>query len=130
VVGVARVEAQRSRALQLVPDRPAVSLLARPLSDPAQRLPLVSAPLAPRPGEIGIYVSEAVVGLYGAQPGSLMTLPLDSPLRVRVLGVWRDYARQFGALAIDDAAYPALTGAERVYDLAPWFAPGAAVAAV
>ena len=130
VPGVARVEAQRSRALQLAPDRPAVSLLARPLSDPAQRLPLVSAPLAPRPGEIGVYVSEAVLGVYGAAPGSQMTLPLDPPVQVRVLGVWRDYARQFGAIAIDDAAYRGLTGDQRVNDLALWLSPGTDAAAV
>ena len=42
-----------------------------------------------------------------------------------MLGVWRDYARQFGAIAIDAASYRALTGDERINDLALWFAPGA-----
>ena len=100
------------------------------MSEPAQRLPLVSAPLAPRPGEIGVYVSEAVLGVYGAAPGSQMTLPLDPPVQVRVLGVWRDYARQFGAIAIDDAAYRGLTGDQRVNDLALWLSPGTDAAAV
>jgi putative ABC transport system permease protein len=125
VNGVARVEAQRVRPLQLAPDRPAVSLLARSLGNAGQRLPLVGAPLAPRAGEVGVYVSEAVAGLYGVQTGAMLTLPLDKPLRVRVLGVWRDYARQFGAIAIDDAAYRSITGDERVNDLALWLAPGA-----
>ncbi len=44
---------------------------------------------------------------------------------MRVLGVWRDYARQFGAIAIDAADYRALTGDERINDLALWFEPGA-----
>jgi putative ABC transport system permease protein len=50
------------------------------------------------------------------------------PARVR--GVWRDYARQFGAVAIDAATYRALTGDERVNDLAIRLAPGASLAAV
>jgi putative ABC transport system permease protein len=131
VPGVARVEAQRVRALQLAADRPAVSLLARPLGDaPQQRLPLVGEVRAPSDHELGVYVSEAVVGVYGARVGSRLTLPLERPVQATVLGVWRDYARQFGAIAIDDAAYRALTGDERVNDLALWLAPGADVAAV
>jgi putative ABC transport system permease protein len=47
-----------------------------------------------------------------------------------VLGVWRDYARQFGTIAIDDAVYRRLTGDTRINDLALWLAPGADVAAV
>ncbi len=50
------------------------------------------------------------------------------PLYVR--GIWRDYARQFGAVAIDAADYQRLTGDTRVNDLALWLAPGAAVAEV
>ena len=42
-----------------------------------------------------------------------------------MLGVWRDYARQFGAIAIDIADYRALTGDARINDLALWLAPGA-----
>ena len=50
------------------------------------------------------------------------------PLFVR--GIWRDYARQFGAVAIDAADYQRLTGDSRVNDLALWLAPGAAPAGV
>jgi putative ABC transport system permease protein len=121
--GVVRVEALRAQPLQLDPKRPAVVLLARPLDDPARRLPLVDAPQPARPGETGVFVSEAMVALYGAAPGRTLELPGLGAVRVR--GVWRDYARQFGAIAIDDAAYRRLTGDERVNDLALWLAPAA-----
>ncbi len=127
--GVQRVMASRVRSLQLAPDRPAVVLLARPLAQPAQDLPLLAPPLPPRAGETGVYLSEAAALLYGWQPGQMISLPIgrDPGGRsdARVLGVWRDYARQFGAIAIDDAAYRALTGDRRINDLALWFAPGA-----
>ena len=127
--GVQRVAASRVRSLQLAPGRPAVTLIARPLTQPAQELPLLEAPLPARPGETGVYLSEAAASLYDRQPGQTMTLPIGrepgARSEVRVLGIWRDYARQFGAIAIDAGAYRALTGDERINDLALWFAPGA-----
>ncbi len=100
--GVARVEVARTRALVLDAARPAVALIARPLSDPARQLPLLAPPLPPSGTLPGVYVSEAMAALYGAEPGSTLALPLAATLvKVRVLGVWRDYARQFGAIAID-----------------------------
>ncbi|GMV44736.1 MAG: permease [Pseudomonadota bacterium] len=135
--GVARVQATRVRALQLAPGRPAVTLLARPLPDPAAALPLRAPPLPPRPGLPGVFVSEAAAMLYGARPGSTLRLPLASAtgrtapgalggVEVYVRGVWRDFARQFGAVAIDAAEYRALTGDTRVNDLALWLTNGAA----
>ena len=83
------------------------------------------------PGETGVYLSEAAAALYDKQPGQLDP-PADPAGRTpgehseaRVLGIWRDYARQFGAIAIDAAAYQALTGDTRINDLALWLAPGA-----
>ncbi len=129
--GVQRVAASRVTSLQLAPDRPAVTLIARDLAQPAQALPMIEAPLAPAPGEVGVYVSEAMVSLYGAAVGRRIALPLgNASVRPRVLGVWRDYARQFGAIAIDAADYRRLTGDARVNDLAIWLAPGATSAEV
>ncbi len=131
IPGVRQVQAARSRALLLAPDRPAVTLFARELRDPASSLPLIETPLAPQAGETGVYVSEAMVSLHGARPGGWLDLPVgDRPLRVRVLGVWRDYARQFGTIAIDQDAYLRHTGDSRINDLALWLQPGADVAAV
>jgi putative ABC transport system permease protein len=127
--GVARVEASRTRAVVFDPTRPAVSLVARPLPNPARNLPLLAAPLPASPPLPGVYVSEAVVALYGAASGQVLELPIAthgaSSVKVQVLGVWRDYARQFGAIAIDTATYRRLTGDDRSNDLALWLAPGA-----
>ncbi|MDH5340505.1 MAG: ABC transporter permease, partial [Rubrivivax sp.] len=133
--GVLRLQAGRSRPLQLAPARPAVALLAREIGKPAETLPLLAPPLPARPGELGVFVSEAVVALYGAAPGDWLSLPLGTsmdtpPLQARVRGVWRDYARQFGAITIDRADYVRLTGDQRVNDLALWLAPGADMAAL
>ncbi|MEO7850752.1 MAG: ABC transporter permease, partial [Rubrivivax sp.] len=125
--GVQRVMASRMRALTLAPGRPAVTLIARPLTRPAETLPLLEASAAPREGEIGVYVSEAAAALYELRQGELMRLPIAAAGEVsaRVLGVWRDYARQFGAIAIDLQDYRRLTGDQRINDLALWLAPQA-----
>jgi len=129
--GVQRLQASRTRSLQLAPARPAVALIAREIANPAEDLPLLEAPRPAAPGEIGVFVSEAVVALYGVRAGDSLRLPLaDRELAVRVRGVWRDYARQFGAITMDRADYLALTGDARVNDLALWLAPGADAAAV
>ena len=126
--GVARVEASRVRAMTLDPARPTVSLIARPLTDPARSLPLLAPPLPPVAGLPGVYVSEAMAALYDAPAGSTLMLPLaGEPVRVAVLGVWRDYARQFGAVAIDASVYQRLTGDALQNDLALWLAPCARI---
>jgi putative ABC transport system permease protein len=135
LAGVAKVQAQRVRALSLDPAQPTVALVSRPLADPAQALPLLAPPLPLPAGEVGVFVSEAVVALYGVQPGGTMVLPLTqtqtaAPLTVRVLGVWRDFARQFGAISIDARDYQRLTGDLRLNDLAVWLQPGADAAAL
>ena len=128
--GVRAVEPSRSRALPWAPGQPTVTLIARTLRDPAADLPLL-APALPSTGGVEVFVSEAMVRLYAATPGSTVLLPLDgTPVPARVRGVWRDYARQFGAVVIDAAVYRQLTGDERVNDLALWLAPGASMAEV
>ena len=134
VPGVERVLASRTRTLQLAPDRPAVTLISRPLPAPQDALPLLQAPLPAstvQAGEVGVFVTEAMVSLYGAEAGSRLMLPLaGTQVPVRVRGVWRDYARQFGAVVMDEADYRRLTADDRLNDLALWLRPGASTAAV
>jgi len=128
--GVRDVQPSRSRALPWAPGQPTVTLIARPLQDPAADLPLLE-PALPSQGGVEVFVSEAMVRLYAATPGSTVLLPLDGqPVPARVRGVWRDYSRQFGAVVIDAAVYRQLTGDERVNDLALWLTPGASMAEV
>ena len=125
VPGVLRVEAARVVPVVLDESRPAVVLVARPLADPAAVLPLLAAPRPAPAGAVGVFVSEALVSLYGAAPGRPFTMPVaGTPRELWVRGVWRDYARQFGTVVIDEADYRRLSGDGRVNDLALWLAPG------
>ncbi|MET0350202.1 MAG: ABC transporter permease [Rhizobacter sp.] len=124
--GVVRAESQRVSTVLMDERRPPVTLIARPLTDPARELPL-TGDLQPLPaGETGVYVSEAMVDLYRAAPGTRFVLPLPDGSRATVFvrGVWRDYARQHGAVMLHAADYRRLTGDTRVNDLAMWLAPG------
>ncbi|MGQ2980960.1 MAG: FtsX-like permease family protein, partial [Polaromonas sp.] len=150
VPGVERSGSLRVTQLLLDAGQPAVALIARDLQDPAGSLPLVGQPLPVPAGHIAIYVSEPMVDLYGARPGRVFA-PISEPFRALdhvgqgatainsgatpvpgeaapvfyVAGVWRDYARQFGAIAMDQRDFERLTGDRRVNDLALWLAPGA-----
>jgi putative ABC transport system permease protein len=126
------VQTQRVAYVVLDPQRPAVALLARELEDPAHELPLVGTLLDAPSGETPAYVSEAMVSLYGAAPGTRLAMPLPDGTRTTlfVRGVWRDYARQHGAVTMRRADYRRLTGDERVNDMAMWLAPGTDAAAV
>ncbi len=132
VDGVVRVEAQRVLPVLLAPIRPPVAVIARPLAEPTRSLPMVGDLAEGRPGFVDVYVSEPMVDLYGAAPGSVLTLPIPEGSRSTfvVRGVWRDYARQSGAVVIDAQAYRRISHDERVNDLALWLAPEAAAATV
>ncbi len=127
--GVDRMQAQRVTTAVLDPRRPAIALIARPLADPARSLPLTGELVDAPPGAVAAYVSEAMVSLYHADPGTRFELPLPNGTRVTVFvrGVWRDYARQHGAVLLDAADYRRLSGDERSNDLALWLAPDADV---
>ena len=140
--GVERVQALRASPVQLSPTLPALAVLSRPLGDdPAESLPLVGDALPVPAGRVPVYISEAVVDLYGVRPGmdwpalseSFRPLALDGqapPAIFYIAGVWRDYARQSGAVALDRAAWLRLTGDARTSDLALWPREGADVAAL
>jgi putative ABC transport system permease protein len=130
--GVLRVSTQRVTTVQISAARPAVALLARPLAQPAQELPLLGELRDLPAGETAAYVSEAMASLYGAEPGTQLALPLPTGQRVTVFvrGVWRDYAHQHGAVVLNAADYQRLTGDMRVNDMALWLQPGTDPAAV
>jgi putative ABC transport system permease protein len=139
--GVERLGQQRTQQFLPDPNLPAVALIARPLAGPSgvvDGLPLTQGPLPVPPGQIGIYVSEAMADLHGARPGTVYA-PLSKHLEALALaniaqpatffiaGVWRDYARQFGTIAMELADFQRLSGDARVNDLALWLVPDADV---
>ena len=131
---VARIATQRVRPLLLDPSRPPVALIARPLSEPARQLPLLEDPLAPpSPQAIPLYVSEAMVDLYGLRPGGsfpALSATFAGQPGFFIAGVWRDYARQNGTITMDSTAYERLSGDTAVNDLQIWARPGTAIDAV
>ena len=118
---VARMETTRHQQITLDPARPAVALIARPLEAdaPERSIPILGESLTglTRP----VWVSEAMVDLYGWQPGQSVELPLQGKTeKFTVAGVWRDYARQSGALMLRLEDYRALTGDQSINDVALW----------
>jgi putative ABC transport system permease protein len=129
--GVARAEFLRTVELSLDPARPPVALLVRDL-DPAQpqhRLPLTGSPLAPPPDAIPVWISEPMLDRYRLRVGDRIELPIGTPApsgapRFVVAGVWRDYARQHGALAMASDDWRRLGGEPGASDVALWLSPG------
>lgn len=120
--GVAEVRPVRFDTLRLNAAQPPVTLIARPV-DGGAALPLVGIRAAPAPGSPlpPAWVSEAMSDLFGLKPGDILHLPLagsQSPFRVD--GIWRDYARQHGAVIIELGDYRALTGDQTANDVAVW----------
>ena len=124
VNGVDRSSFTRHDNLRLVSGEAPVALIARPLAADGSDLPLVGAV---RTGaHPAIWISEAMHDIYGWRPGQQVTLPLaGKAVSLHVAGVWRDYARQTGAVMIDLDDYRRLTGDLLVNDAAINLAPGA-----
>jgi len=131
--GVARVEFLRSQQIVLDPARPRVTLLARDLNRRGAQnvLPLVSSISASADLSPAIWISEPIADLFAFTVGQRVQIPLAGRnVAFLVAGVWRDYARQNGALVIDRALYVQLTGDRLVTDGALWLAQGADPSAV
>jgi len=127
--GVRRAEFMREQQLSLDPARVRVVLQARAIdrTNAARSLPLLGTPVdvaigAPPP----VWVNEAAADLYNFQPGSVIALPLNGKaLSFTVAGIWRDYGRPQGAIAIERERYVELTGDAAVTNAALWLADGA-----
>ena len=133
IEGVAGVEFLRSLEVSLRPDRPPVSLLVRTLDPnaPERHLPLVGATRLPPAGITAAWVSEAMVDLYDLPVGAVLELPIGGRTqRLQVAGIWRDYARQHGAVVIDRRDYLAMTGDGSASDIAIRLVAGASESAV
>ena len=130
--GIRRVEFLRIQRLAVDPDKPPITLLARAVEAEGRVPPLVGAAYAPKAGDPPpAWVSEVASDLYKWRPGQVIELPLGGRrARFTVAGVWRDYARQQGAVLIERYEYLRNTGDAYANDAAVWLAPGADVASV
>jgi putative ABC transport system permease protein len=132
VPGVASIDFRKLTPLRLSSELPSVALLSRTIdrSDPAKSLPMIGHSLAIPAGATALWLSEPAANLYGHRPGDWIALPIANADKMFVAGIWRDYARQQGAIAIDSADYTRLTGDTLRSDAAVELAPGTAAAPV
>jgi putative ABC transport system permease protein len=132
--GIARADFLRAMQLTLDPSRPGVALIARPVdaADPGKTLPMTGEIIAADKlpdGVLPIWVSEAMVDLYGYTVGKRVSLPIGSRSHdFIVAGVWRDYARQSGSIQMRLSDYQALSGDRDVNDAALRLQPGVTTA--
>ncbi len=134
VPGIARLEFTLQQKILFRPEQPEVMLIARPIpvNRAAEVLPVTGNLSAqPKGAKVPlpeVFVSEAMLDLYGWKPGEVHTLPLKAStgeyLSVWVAGVFRDYGRQHGSIVMDISFYQALTQDRRRTDVALWLAPG------
>lgn len=123
--GVDSAESIRFATVRIGNAQAPVTLIARPVAGGIS-LPLVEGdsnsgePEAHDPAALPpVWVSEAAADLLGFRVGERIQLPLAGRLReFRVAGVWRDYARQHGAVMIELSDYRALSGDRLTNDIA------------
>ncbi len=133
--GIARADFLRATEITMRNDLPKVALVGRSFSSKNinEMLPLIgtnSAPLGPASSNsIQVYGSEAMVDLYGWKQGSMIASPLGGPDWF-IAGIWRDYGRQHGAIALSLDDFAKITGQASASDIAIWLAPGATSEAV
>jgi putative ABC transport system permease protein len=135
---VARVRGERLMPISLSADQPDATLIARDTPPGGlPQLPWIVAPdaapehgLTAETGPVAVYPSEVLAALQHLRPGDTIALPLRSAsgqalpaARAVVRGIWRDYARQQGALLVARADWVRLTGDDRVNDFVVWLAP-------
>jgi putative ABC transport system permease protein len=124
VPGVSRIEFRRTRQLLLDAARPPVTLIARNSTGTqvADALPLLRRLKPPLPANTEpAWISEALQDLYGYQLGDTLALPLGGRTRRFIIaGIWRDYARAFGAIVITRPAYVEATGDSSANEGAVW----------
>jgi putative ABC transport system permease protein len=134
LAGVARVDRVRQLPVLWANDRPEVMVIARSIDwgQPQRSLPLVG-PLSnlgqEATGRLRVFVSEAMVDLYSLRPGVHTALPFvdalsGQPAQAWVVGVFRDYGRQHGAVVMASEDFERLTGDQSKTGLSVWLKPG------
>ncbi len=124
--GVRRVDFIREQQLLLDPQRPRVIVIARDIdrAAPQRTLPLIAS-VEPVQDPPPVWVNEPAAAIYGYSVGQVISIPLGGEaVRFAVAGIWRDYARQQGALVIERSRLIALTGDRTATNAALWVQPG------
>ncbi len=130
MTGISRLDYSRHLQLTMDVSRPSITLIGRPIdvADPSRIIPIIGETMVSESfpkDSIPIWVSEAMVDLYGHVVGKQVSLPIGGAgQNFVVAGVWRDYGRQFGAVQMQLSDYQALTGDMNVNTAALWLQAG------
>jgi putative ABC transport system permease protein len=131
--GVVGVREVRFETLRIDEVKEAIALIARPVQG-SSGLPLVAGSIAPAGGaeaDPPAWISEAMADRLGIGVGERVALPLaDRVESFEVAGIWRDYARQQGAIVVELSDFRALTGDTRTNDLGLFLSEGTEPTAV
>src|SRR5690606_23598824 len=107
-------------------EEPIFSVLSR-VVDGGWGLPLIDGSTAVPAGAAlpPVWVSEAAADRHRLALGDRFELPIGARMEGFVVaGIWRDYARQYGAAVLGAHDYVRLTGDTRINDVAVRVAPG------
>ncbi|WP_295530552.1 ABC transporter permease [Novosphingobium sp. Chol11] len=110
VKGVERIMFSRTVPLVLAADQPPMQLIARPVMPAMEAMTLIGSAVRPPRGAIPVWLSEPAARILGRSAGQSVRLPLGHGEHFAVAGVWRDYARQQGAIAIESSDYERMSG--------------------
>ena len=126
--GVERAQFVRSLRVLLAPGQPAITLLARSIDAATvnRTLQLIGpSSIPPADAPPAAWISEATADLFRLGVGDEVRLPIGvRPASFTVAGIWRDYARQNGAIVIDRELYERITGDRLANEAAVWLAAG------
>jgi len=110
VNGVQRIVFSRTVPLVLAADQPPMQLIARPVLPAMEGMTLIGKAATVQRGAIPVWLSEPSARILGRSTGDSVRLPFGHGERFVVAGVWRDYARQQGAIAIESRDYERMSG--------------------
>jgi putative ABC transport system permease protein len=125
--GIERADFLQTVDVLMRSDLPKVAVVGRSFPKKAinEMLPLTGA-VVKKPLDqlaVTVYGSEAMVDLYGWKIGHTIESPMGGQPWF-IAGIWRDYGRQHGAVAMDLADLGRITGTPSASDIAVWLSPG------
>ncbi|HXJ02888.1 MAG TPA: ABC transporter permease, partial [Micropepsaceae bacterium] len=130
--GIIAIHFRKLTPLRLSPEQTPIVWLAEDIdpTDPGKTLPLIGAAHPVPQGVTAVWLSEPATWLYRYRAGDMIDLPLTATggtTKVFVAGIWRDYGRQQGTIAMDTKDYVRLTGDGLRSDASVKLAPGTSI---
>jgi putative ABC transport system permease protein len=110
LTGIKTIKFNRQVPISFAADRPAMTLIARPVASGNDGLVLLGSEMKPTGPQIAVWLSEPAARILGRKTGDEVDLPIGAGGRFFVSGIWRDYSHQQGAIVIDSKDYDRLTG--------------------